>query len=162
MGDRYFEDFAPGDKFVSASAALSEAEIIAFARDYDPQPFHLDPKAARDSPFGGLIASGFQTLGLAFRLFYQDGHIAACSMGSPGMDKVHWHRPVRPGDAIRNEVEVRALRPSESKPDRGYGTLVHTVLNQDDEVVMTFTCTLIMRRRPEAPPERTDLGSPPR
>lgn len=148
MGERYFEDFAAGEIMVSASVTLSEAEIVAFARDYDPQPFHLDPAAARETLFGGLIASGFQTMGLAFRLFYQEGHIAACSMGSPGMDKIRWHRPVRPGDAIRNEVEVRELRTSETKPDRGYGTLAHTVLNQDDEIVMTFTCTLIMRRRP--------------
>lgn len=149
MAELYFEDFTAGENFVSASATLSEAEITAFARDYDPQPFHLDPEAARESPFGGLIASGFQTMALAFRLFYQEGHIAACSMGSPGMDKIRWHRPVRPGDALRNEVEVRELRPSETKPDRGYGTLAHTVLNQDDEIVMTFTCTLIMRRRPD-------------
>ena len=152
MAERYFEDFSVGERIVSASAALSEAEIIAFARDNDPQPFHLDPEAARESPFGGLIASGFQTLGLAFRLFYQEGHIAACSMGSPGMDKIRWHRPVRPGDVLRNEVEIRELRPSQTKPDRGYGTLVHTVLNQDDEIVMSFTCTLIMRRRPTARP----------
>ena len=147
MAERYFEDFSEGETFVSASAALSEAEIVAFARDNDPQPFHLDPDAARESPFSGLIASGFQTMGLAFRLFYQDGHIAGCSLGSPGMDKIRWHHPVRPGDALRSEVEVRALRPSESKPDRGYGTFVCTVLNHDDEIVMSFTFTLIMRRR---------------
>ena len=151
MAERYFEDFSEGETFISASATMSEAEIIAFARDNDPQPFHIDPEAARESPFGGLIASGFQTMGLAFRLFYQDGHIAACSLGSLGMDKIRWHRPVRPGDALRNEVEVRALRPSESKPDRGYGTFTCTVLNQDDEIVMSFTFTLIMRRRREAP-----------
>lgn len=149
MAERYFEDFSEGETFASASAALSEAEIIAFARDNDPQPFHLDPEAARESPFGGLIASGFQTMGLAFRLFYQDGHIAACSLGSPGMDKIRWHRPVRPGDALRSAVELRELRPSESKPDRGYGTFSSTVLNQDDEIVMSFTFTLIMRRRPQ-------------
>ena len=83
-------------------------------------------------------------------------------MGSPGMDKVRWHRPVRPGDAIRCEVEVRALRPSDSKTDRGYGTFAYMVLNQDDEIVMTFTCTQILRRRPELPrrrsPERARPG----
>ena len=155
MAERYFEDFSEGETFVSASDALSEAEIVAFAQDNDPQPFHLDPEAARESPFGGLIASGFQTMGLAFRLFYQEGHIAACSMGSPGMDKVRWHRPVRPGDAIRSEVEIRALRPSDSKPDRGYGTFAYKVLNQHDEIVMTFTCTQILRRRPGS-----EAGSP--
>jgi acyl dehydratase len=148
MAERYFEDFTQGERIVSARATLSEALITEFARDYDPQPFHLDPQAAEESHFGGLIASGFQTMALAFRLFYQENQIAACSMGSPGMDKVRWHRPVRPGDAIRSEVEVRELRPSGSKPDRGYATLAYTVLNQDDEIVMTFTCTLIMRRGP--------------
>jgi acyl dehydratase len=148
MAERYFEDFTEGERIVSASATLGEAQITGFARDYDPQPFHLDPQAARETHFGGLIASGFQTMALAFCLIYREGSIAACSMGSPGMDKLRWHRPVRPGDAIRSEVEVRELRPSETKPDRGYGTLAYTVLNQDDEIVMTFTCTLIMRRRP--------------
>ncbi len=150
MAERYFEDFTEGERFVSASATLSEALITEFARDYDPQPFHVDPQAAQESHFGGLIASGFQTMALAFRLFYQEGLITACSMGSPGMDKIRWHRPVRPGDAIPSEVEVRELRPSETKPDRGYGTLAYRVLNQDDEIVMTFTCTLIMRRRPDS------------
>ena len=148
MAERYFEDFSEGETFVSASTALGEAEIVGFARDYDPQPFHLDRRAAKGSPFGGLIASGFQTMALAFRLFYDQGVVAACSLGSPGMDKIRWHRPVRPGDAIRSEVEVRELRPSESKPDRGYGTFAYKVLNQDDEIVMTFTCTQILRRRP--------------
>lgn len=150
MTERYFEDFAVGERFMSASAAVSEDEITGFARDYDPQPFHLEARAAAESHFGGLIASGFQTMALAFRLFYQEGLIAACSMGSPGMDKVRWHRPVRPGDAIRTEVEVRDLRPSESKPDRGYATLGYKVLNQGGEIVLTFTCTQILRRRPEA------------
>jgi len=148
LAERYFEDFAAGERFMSGSATVSESQITAFARDYDPQPFHLDPRAATDSHFGGLIASGFQTMALAFRLFYQENVITACSMGSPGMDRVRWHRPVRPGDVIRAEVEVRDLRPSESKPDRGYATLAYWVLNQGDEIVMTFTCTHILRRRP--------------
>lgn len=148
MAERYFEDFAVGERFASAGATVSEDEIVAFARDYDPQPFHLDPDAAARSHFGGVIASGFQTMALAFRLFYEDGAIAACSMGSPGMDKVRWHRPVRPGDTIRTEVEVRGLRPSDSRADRGYATLAYTVLNQDDEIVLSFTCTQILARRP--------------
>jgi len=150
MAERYFEDFAAGERFVTASARLSEESITEFAGEYDPQPFHLDRRSAERSPFGGLIASGFQTMALAFRLFYAEDLISACSMGSPGMDKIRWHRPVRPGDAIRSEVEVRELRPSDSKPDRGYATLAYTVLNQDDEIVMTFACTHIFRRRPDS------------
>lgn len=149
MTDRYFEDFVAGERFVSAGGSLSEEEIIDFARDYDPQPFHIDPRAAAESHFGGLIASGFQTMALAFRLFYGENVINACSMGSPGMDRVRWHRPLRPGETIRTEVEVRDLRPSDSRSDRGYATLVYTVLNQEDEIVMTLTCTQILRRRPK-------------
>ena len=147
---RYFEDFAEGERFTTESAVLSEAEIVDFARVYDPQPFHIDAAAARDGPFGGLIASGFQTMALAFRLFYQEGVIADCSMGSPGMEKLRWHRPVRPGDSLRAEVEVSDLRPSTTKPDRGYGTWTYSVFNQHDEIVTSFVCTLIMRRRPDA------------
>jgi acyl dehydratase len=146
--DRYFEDFVVGERFTSASAPLSEAEIVAFARRYDPQPFHVDAAAAAQTQFGGLIASGFQTMALAFRQFYREGVISACSMGSPGMERVRWHRPVRPGERIRTEVEVRDLRASGSKPDRGYATLAYTVRNQDDEIVLSFVCTQILRRRP--------------
>ena len=148
MSDRFFDDFEIGERFESRGVTLSEAAILDFALAYDPQPFHLDKEAAAEGPYGGLIASGFQTMALAFRLFYDQGVVAACSLGSPRMDKIRWHRPVRPGDAIRSEVEVRELRPSESKPDRGYGTFAYKVLNQDDEIVMTFTCTQILRRRP--------------
>jgi acyl dehydratase len=149
LAERYFEDFVEGERFTSTGATLSEDEIIEFARAYDPQPFHIDPRAAAESHFGGLIASGFQTMALAFRLFYREGVIAASSMGSPGLDKVRWHRPVRPGDRIRTEVEVRDLRPSDTKPERGYATLAYPVLNQDDEIVLTLTCLQILRRRPD-------------
>ncbi|MEE8501540.1 MAG: MaoC family dehydratase [Kiloniellales bacterium] len=147
MAERTFEDFAVGERFVSRSATFTEDLITEFAHSYDPQPFHIDRQAAVDSPFGGLIASGFQTLALAFRLFYDQGAIAACSMGSPGIDKLRWHRPVRPGDSIQTEVEVRDLRASESRSDRGYATLAYTVTNQDGEIVMTLACTHILRRR---------------
>lgn len=152
MTDRYFEDFVEGERFASASASLSEEEIVAFARRYDPQPFHIDADAAAQTHFGGLIASGFQTMALAFRQFYREGVISACSMGSPGMERVRWHRPVRPGERIRTEVEVRELRASGSKPDRGYATFAYTVVNQDDEIVLSFVCTQILRRRPRGRP----------
>ena len=87
-------------------------------------------------------------MALAFRQFYREGVISACSMGSPGMERVRWHRPVRPGERIHTEVEVRDLRASGSKPDRGYATLAYTVRNQDDEIVLSFVCTQILCRRP--------------
>ena len=144
MAARYFEDFVGGERFESAPYTLGEAEIVAFAQDYDPQPFHIDPAAARESPFGGLIASGFQSLALAFRLFYDGGAIAACSMGSPGMDNLRWHRPVRPGDTLRTAVEVRELRPSQSKPERGYGTFAYQMTNQDGDVMASGQADVLL------------------
>ncbi len=149
MTERYFEDFEAGERFVSRGVTLSEAQILDFARAYDPQPFHLDRTAAEASPYGGLIASGFQTLALAFRMFYQEGVISACSMGSPGMSELRWLAPVRPGDTLRSEAEVVATRPSRSKPDRGSVEMAFSVSNQRDEVVMTFRTTIILARRPE-------------
>lgn len=149
MTERYFEDFEAGECFVSRGVTLSEAQILDFALAYDPQPFHLDRTAAEASPYGGLIASGFQTLALAFRMFYQEGVISACSMGSPGMSELRWLGPVRPGDTLRSEAEVVATRPSRSKPDRGSVEMAFSVSNQRDEVVMTFRTTIILARRPE-------------
>ena len=148
MTDRYFDDFEVGERFAAQPVTLSEELIKSFALDYDPQPFHIDAAAAAESHFGGLIASGFQTLALAWRSFYEEGVLAACSMGSPGMDKLRWVRPVRPGDAIRTEAEVRELRPSRSKPDRGFLTMAYEVANQDGELVMSFVCVHILARRP--------------
>src|ERR1700748_720902 len=91
---RYLDDFAVGDKFTTAEAEISEAMILAFARDYDPQPFHLDPVAAQESIYGSLIASGFQTLALGFRLVWDTGVYAGSSLGSPGFDELRWLKPV--------------------------------------------------------------------
>ena len=108
--DLYFDDFDIGQTFRSKGATLSEAQILDFPFTYDPQPFHLDVAAAREGPFGGLIASGFQTLAVAFRLFYQEKVINACSMGSPGMDHLRWLAPVRPGDTLFVRAEVLEKR----------------------------------------------------
>ena len=145
--DLYFDDFEPGRTFKSKGATLSESQILDFALLYDPQPFHLDKEAAAEGPFNGLIASGFQTLAVAFRLFYQEKVINACSMGSPGLDALRWVRPVRPGDTIKVKATVREKRPSKSKPDRGTLLMDYEVLNQLDEVVMTFTAIHIFARK---------------
>lgn len=147
MTERYFDDFEAGERFVSRGVTLSESQILDFALAYDPQPFHLDRTAAEASPYGGLIASGFQTLALAFRMFYQEKVINACAMGSPGMSELRWLAPVRPGDTLRTEAEVMATRPSRSKPDRGSVEMAFSVRNQRDEVVMTFRTTIILARR---------------
>jgi acyl dehydratase len=148
MDDRYFDDFEIGERFESRGATVSESQILDFALTYDPQPFHLDTDAAAQSPYGGLIASGFHTLALAFRMFYQEKVINACSMGSPGMSELRWLAPVRPGDTIRSLAEVKDKRPSRSRPDRGRVEMAFEVRNQHGDVVMTFATTIILARRP--------------
>ena len=148
MSDLYFEDFKPGDRFESAGKTLSESEILEFAFRYDPQPNHLDVGAANDGAFGGLIASGFQTLVVAFRMLWQTGVFAAASLGSPGADELRWLKPVRPGDTLRAVIEVVETRPSNSKPDRGICRVKWQVYNQHDDVVMTMTTIQILARRP--------------
>jgi len=145
----YFEDFAPGQRFRTAAATLSEAQILDFGWKHDPQPFHIDTRAAAQSPFGGLIASGFQTLLVAFRLFWAEGVMNAASLGSPGMDEIRWLAPVRPDDTIHVEAEVAETRPSRSKPDRGTVIIDYQVANQRGETVMTYRAIHLFRRRPE-------------
>jgi acyl dehydratase len=148
MSDLYFEDFSVGDRFVSPGVTVTEGMILDFAMTYDPQPFHIDVEAAKASHFGGLIASGFQTMALGFRMFIQLGTFRACGMGSPGLDELRWPRPVRPGDTIHSELEILETRPSKSKPDRGMMITRMTILNQDGEEVMTFKGMQLTRRRP--------------
>ena len=149
MQDMYFDDFKPLDRFVSPGVTVTESMIIDFALTYDPQPFHLDTRAAAASHFGGLIASGFQTLALGFRAFLQLGLFSACGMGSPGLDELRWLRPVRPGDTLRSEVEVVEARPSRSKPDRGILVMAFKIRNQRDEDVLTMRTLQLTRRRSE-------------
>ena len=148
MDTRYLDDLAPGQRFTSPGLTLSEAEIIDFAWRYDPQPFHLDATAALGSPYGGLIASGFQSLAICFRLFIQSGVLAESSMGSPGIDELRWLAPVRPGDTLHSEIEVLEVRPSSSRPDRGIARLKYQAVNQRSETVLTFIVNHLLRRRP--------------
>jgi acyl dehydratase len=145
---RFFEDFAPGDRFASGPLAVTEALIVEFARVYDPQLFHVDPEAARSTVYGGLIASGLQTIAITFKLFFETGVLTACSLGSPGLDEIRWLIPVRPGDTLRVVAEVVATRPSASKPDRGIVRILYRTLNQRDQTVMTLIGTQLCRRRP--------------
>jgi acyl dehydratase len=148
MPEMYFEDFKPGDRFVTPGVTVTESMIIDFALVYDPQPFHLDTTAAAASLFGGLIASGFQTLALGFRVFLQLGLFSACGMGSPGLDELRWLRPVRPGDTLHSEVEVVESRPSRSKPDRGILVMAFKIRNQRNEDVLSMRTMQLTRRRP--------------
>jgi len=146
--DLWFEDFTVGRRFETRGATLSEAQILDFAWQWDPQPFHIDVEASADWGYGGLIASGFHTLCVAFRLVVQARIFTAASLGSPGVDKLRWLRPVRPGDTLRAELEVLEARPSQSKPDRGLVTMLYRVFNQRREEVMRLEAVQILRRAP--------------
>jgi acyl dehydratase len=146
MALHYFEDFKPGDRFDSAGVTITEAQIIEFALRYDPQPFHLDVEAAKQSMFGGLVASGLMTLALGLRLFLQTG-IMGANLGSPGLDEVRFLKPVRPGDTIRMQAEVLETRPSGSKPDRGTVRIAYHIFNQRGEEALSLACIHIVRRR---------------
>ncbi|MEM8625656.1 MAG: MaoC family dehydratase [Pseudomonadota bacterium] len=150
---RFFEDFDVGETWETGSRSLSEEDILRFANEYDWQYFHTDPEAAKASPYGGLIASGFQTLLTAFGLVLKVRSWGEAGMGSPGMDTVRWLAPVRPGDTLTVRVEVISTRPSRSKPDRGLVTFGHTVVNQTGEAVMTYDTMVMIRRREPALPE---------
>ena len=148
IDDRYFEDYVEGEVYRFGSIAVTADEIVDFARRYDPQNFHTDPEAARRSPFGGLIASGWHTAGLMMRLFADHYLTHVGSLASPGLDELRWLKPVRPGDTLSIRVTVLKAAASKSKPDRGVVTSGIEVLNQADEVVMTLKAVNFIGRRP--------------
>ena len=136
--DRYFEDYVPGSVHEFGSIAVEEAEMINFARRFDPQPFHIDPEAAKQSIFGGLIASGWHTASLAMRLLVDHYISHVASLGSPGVDELRWLKPVRPGDTLSVRITLLVAQRSRSKPDQGFIRGSTEVLNQHGEVVMTM------------------------
>jgi acyl dehydratase len=146
--DRWFEDFTAGAVYEFGAAEISEAEIIEFARSYDPQPMHVDVEAATHGPFGGLIASGWHTAGLMMRLFVDHFLPGHASLASPGIDELRWTRPVRPGDRLHLRVTVLEATRSRSRPDRGMVRSFIEVLNQNDEIVMTLKPMNLLRCRP--------------
>jgi acyl dehydratase len=148
VGSQWFEEFEVGQRFVSQGVTLTESSIIDFATRYDPQRFHIDKEAAAQTHFGGIIASGFQTLALSFRMFFQLGVIRESGIGAPGVDELRWTAPVRPGDTLHTEAEVIELTPSKSKSDRGVVRLRYTARNQRGEMVMTLIVPQIVARRP--------------
>lgn len=143
----YFEDVAEGELREFGSFTLSEAEIIEFGKQYDPQPFHVDPETAEDSFYGGLIASGWHTAASCMRLLGDGFFVDAASMGAIGLESLQWHRPVRPGDTISVSNEILETRASESRDDRGYVKNRTVGENEDGEPVITWTATNILGRR---------------
>ena len=143
---RTLEDFTPGETIVTPGVTVTAGMIVDFALSYDPQPIHLDIPAAEAGPYGVLIASGFQTLALGFRMLVQSG-VFASGLGSPGMENVRWPRPLTPGDTIHAVATVTSVRPSQSKPDRGILALHVEMLNQRGEIVCSADGTFFIRRR---------------
>ncbi|HEX3468887.1 MAG TPA: MaoC family dehydratase [Candidatus Elarobacter sp.] len=149
MATRYLEDYPVGATAEVGSVTVSQDEIIEFAQRYDPQPFHTDPERAKSWPYGGLIASGWQTALLMMRVVVDNFIDPNTSLGSPGLGPIRWKLPVRPGDTLRVRMRVVENRRSQSKPDRGSVTLEAEVRNQNDEVVMVVENWVgIIRARP--------------
>lgn len=145
---KYLEDFAAGQVMEFPPRTVSEDEIIAFARAYDPQPFHLDKEAAKQSLFGGLCASGWHTAGLMMRMLVDNMIGKYASMGSPGIDQLRWVKPVFPGDTLHLRGEVLEVKFSQSKPDRGVITTRYEMKNQNGETVLTMQGKGMYARRP--------------
>jgi len=148
--NRYFEDYEAGTVHEFGPLAVEERDIISFANRFDPQVFHTDPAAAKETIYGGLIASGWHTSGLMMRL-YSDHYLSKnASLGSPGVDELRWKKPVRPGDRLSIRVTIKDTRRSTSRPDRG---IVHSfieVLNQDRQVVMSMKAVNFLLCRPNS------------
>ena len=148
MSGRYLEDYAVGQKFGSGRLTVEKDQIKSFAAQFDPQPFHLDEAAARDSIFQGLAASGWHTAAMSMRLLVEGELKPAGGIIGLGFQEFRWPRPVRPGDELRVESEVLEVQPSKSHPDQGLINVRTTTLNQRDEAVQVNVGTLIVPRRP--------------
>jgi acyl dehydratase len=148
MNERYLEDFSVGQKFGSGRLRVENERIKAFAAEFDPQPFHLDEDAARNSIFQGLAASGWHTAALTMRLLVDGELKPAGGIVGAGFDEFRWPRPVRPGDELRVESEVLEVRTSQSRPRQGMVKVRTTTLNQDGEAVQISVGNLVVPRRP--------------
>ena len=148
MTKLYFEDFTPGRTFLSdGSITLDAASIKAYAAQFDPQPFHLDEKAAEATFFKGLAASGWHTMSVTMRLMVDGGLPIAGGIVGAGSDEIRWPRATRPGDTLRVKSEVLETRPSKSRPDQGLIKVRITTLNQNDEPVQTMIGNLVVPKR---------------
>jgi acyl dehydratase len=137
MPDLYFEDFESGQVYELGTRLVTESEIVAFARVWDPQPFHTDPEAAKESVFGGLIASGWHTGAMWMRM-YVDAMLGSAARGSPGIEELRWLAPVRPGDTLSGRLTVLEATPSATRPDRGTIRIRAEMVNQDGVTVMSM------------------------
>ena len=148
---RFFEDYVPGLTLNCGAFTMSEPDIIAFASQYDPQPFHVDPVGAKDGPYGGIIASGWHTISATMRQLVEFYVSAESSLGAAGVDEIRWPRPVRPGDTLHVRARVLEARRSSSKPDRGIVRGMVEVTNSGGDIAMTLTAiNFVLLRDPSA------------
>jgi acyl dehydratase len=147
--ERYFEDYIPGQIHELGTVTVSEAEIIAFATQFDPQYFHIDPEKAKTSRFGGIVASGWHTTSLVMRVYVDRYLSQVVSMASPGVDEIRWPNPVRPGDTLSVRVTILESRPSRTKLDRGVVRSRIEASNQRNEPVLSMIGLSIIGRRPQ-------------
>lgn len=145
---RYFEDVTVGDRFHTAEHEMTAEEIMAFGRQYDPQPFHTDPAAAAGTLFGQLVASGWHTAAVSMRLMVLSDMELDGGVIGQGIEALRWPRPVLPGDRLRVELEVAEVHPASHRPDRGVIRLRCRTLNQDGKIVQDMTANLVIARRP--------------
>ena len=148
MSKQYLEDFAAGQVYRSSRLPVHKGQILAFASQFDPQPYHLDEQAARNSVFKGLAASGWHTAAMTMRLLVESEFQPAEGILGVGLEELSWPRPVRPGDELRVESEVLEVRASKLRVDRGVIRLRTTTFNQNDQPVQIFTGNLLVPRRP--------------
>lgn len=154
MSGRYFEDFAVGEVIESVEQyEITPARLAAYAAEYDPQPIHLDPRAAAAEMFGGIVASGWHSLSVTMRLMVRSQLFADGPIVGVGIDRLRFLQPVRAGDRLRARAEVVALRPSSSRADRGYLVLRITTVRHDDMAVLTQDWTLLVPRRGAPTPQ---------
>lgn len=147
----YFEDIEVGRTISLGARRVTREEIIAFAAEFDPQPQHLDEAAARESGLGGLAASGWHLCALHMRLMCDGYLLNAASLGSPGLEAVEWHEPVRPGDTLRAQFTCLEARTSSSRPNIGICRILYETFNQHGALVMTWDCTQFLGRRCSGP-----------
>ena len=143
----FFEDFKIGLVFNTGSKKITKDEIISFAKNYDPQYFHVDENKAKNGPFWTLVSSGFMTLGVSFTQFFETGVVKDTGMGAWGIDELRWTFPVYPNDELKSEVKVLEKKLSSKNPNKGTVRTLHTVTNQNDKVVMTWIANFLIKTK---------------
>ncbi len=147
MKDYYFEDFELGQKFESEKVTLSEEEIISFGEKFAPLPYHTDPVGAKETAYGGVIATGYHTAAITFGLFVRTGVLGVAAMGSPGVDKLRWLKPVRPNDELHVVAEVVEVSPARGERGRDAVRIRYDTINQHGDIVMSLTSLHFLKRR---------------